>query len=256
MLMDMFEQGKVTTKDLDGMEAKWGDPVIVQQLLEKIAKREGIGNVLADGSDALGKKFNVDQEQIPTINGIEVTYHDLRSCYGMAIAYGFSCNGPSQHNALDAYNIQLGQPFPEIGVNVVDKFEISDVLAETMALAHDFRAFTNSAIYCSFCLFGETKMGKLIELATGNVYDVPTIKTTGKRIFELKRLFNLKMGLTGACDRLPAILTTATPDGGAEGKSPDWRTLFKMYYKARGWDDNGIPKPETLQMVNLEGIKF
>ncbi len=256
MLMDLFEQNKITAKDTDGIEAKWGDPVIAQKFIEKIVKREGIGNVLADGCNAVGKKFKVDQEQIPTINGLEVTYHDLRSCFGLAIAYGFSCNGPSQHNALDAYNILLGQPFPEIGVNVVDKFEINDTLAETMALAHDFRAFTNSAIYCSFCLFGETNMGKLIELATGNAYDIPTIKATGKRIFEMKRLFNMKMGLTGAGDRLPTILTTPQTEGGAEGKSPDWRTLFKLYYKARGWDEKGVPKPETLKALGLQGIKI
>ncbi len=255
MLMDLFEQNKVTASDLDGIEAKWGDPFVIQKFVEKIAKREGIGNVLADGADAVGKKFKVDQEQIPTINGLEVTYHDLRSCFGMAVSYGFSAHGPSQHNALDAYNILLGQPFPEIGVNVVDKFEINDTFAETMALAHDFRAFTNSAIYCSFCLFGETKMGKLIELATGNAYDIPTIKATGKRIFELKRLFNRKMGLTGANDRLPAILTTPQKTGGAEGKSPDWKLLFKLYYKARGWDDNGNQKPETLKALGLENIK-
>nr|HMF33020.1 aldehyde ferredoxin oxidoreductase family protein [Candidatus Lokiarchaeia archaeon] len=150
-LMDIFEQGKISVDDCDGIEPKWGDPALVQQLLEKIAAREGIGDILADGSDAVGRKFGIEQDQIPTVDGVEVTYHDLRSCFGMAIAYGIGPYGPS-HNALDAYNILLGQPFPEIGVNVVDKFEVNETLAETMMLSHDFRAFTNSLIVCSFCV--------------------------------------------------------------------------------------------------------
>jgi aldehyde:ferredoxin oxidoreductase len=254
-LLDLYERGVVTAADLDGIEAKWGDPDVARQFVEKIAARDGIGDLLAEGSDAVGRKFGVDQDEIPTVDGVETTYHDLRSCYGMTIAFGIGPYGPS-HNSLDAFQILLGQPFPEIGVNVVDKFEMNELLAQTMALAHDFRAFTDSIIFCSFCVFSESKMGKLIELATGNPYDIDGIKLVGKRNFELKRLFNLKMGLTSEWDRLPALLTNPVPDGGAAGRNPDWRPFFKLYYAARSWDENGVPTPDLLASIGLQDIVF
>ena len=254
-VLDLFERGIVTADDLDGIEAKWGEPAIAQQFLEKIAAREGIGDILAEGSNAVGRRFGVDLDEIPTVDGVETTYHDLRSCYGMTIAFGIGPYGPS-HNSLDAFQILLGQPFPEIGVNVVDKFEMNELLAQTMALAHDFRCFTDSLVICSFCVFSESKMGQLLELATGNPYDIPAIKTTGKRIFEMKRLFNLKMGLTSEWDRLPAILTKPLDDGGAAGRSPDWRPFFQLYYAARQWDETGVPRPELLESLGLQNISI
>jgi aldehyde:ferredoxin oxidoreductase len=255
LVMDLFEQGKVTADDMDGLEVKFGDPAVVLQLLHKIAIRDGIGDVLANGSDAVGAKFGVDQDQIPTVDHVEAPYHDLRSCFAMAISYGIGPFGAS-HCAADMYQVLLGQPFPEIGVNVVDKFEINEVLAETTALVHDFRAFTNSLIICNWAVFAESKMGRLIELATGIPMGIPEIKATGKRLIELKRMFNIKMGLDSSWDRIPQILVEPLKEGGTADKSPDWRRLFQLYYAARQWDENGFPKPEMLESLGLQDIVF
>jgi len=65
--------------------------------------------------------LHFSQGEIATVNGLEVTYHDLRSCYGMAIAYGIGPRSPS-HNACDTYMVLMGLPFQEIGIQNIDKF--------------------------------------------------------------------------------------------------------------------------------------
>ena len=97
-----FYLGNISLEEIDGIKPEWGNIKIAEKLLEKIVYREGIGDVLAEGSDFLAKKFNIPQDEIATVNGLEVTYHDLRSNYGMAIAYGIggAHKGPS-HNLCD-----------------------------------------------------------------------------------------------------------------------------------------------------------
>ncbi|HMF32008.1 MAG TPA: aldehyde ferredoxin oxidoreductase C-terminal domain-containing protein, partial [Candidatus Lokiarchaeia archaeon] len=66
----------------------------------------------------------------------------------------------------------------------------------------------------------------------------------------------LKMGLTSAWDRLPAILTAPLQEGGIADRSPDWQKLFQLYYAARQWDENGVPKPELLESLGLQEIQI
>ncbi len=90
LLMDLMERGKITADDLDGHEISWGDMDTVFILLEKIAKREGIGDVLAGGSYAVMNKFGIDPEEVAVIRKCEPTYHDMRAIMGQSIAYGIS----------------------------------------------------------------------------------------------------------------------------------------------------------------------
>ena len=89
-LMDLIEQGTITSENLDGIDLKWANMDAVFQLLEKIAYHNGIGALLGEGSMAIGKEFGIDPEQIAAIHNVEPTYHDMRAINGMALAYGIS----------------------------------------------------------------------------------------------------------------------------------------------------------------------
>jgi aldehyde:ferredoxin oxidoreductase len=82
----LCDKGLLTAADLDGINPQWGDITAALNLIPLIARREGIGNTLADGADAVGRKFAVTPDEIATVDGMEVTYHDLRSTFGMALA--------------------------------------------------------------------------------------------------------------------------------------------------------------------------
>ncbi len=253
-LIHHFEQGNITTNDIDGLKPEWGNIKVVEELLDKIVFKEGIGKVLAEGSNALAKKFNISQEEIATVNGLEVTYHDLRSNYGMALAYGIGLKGPS-HNLLDAYYVLLGLPLEEIGIKNIDKYNDNKEMAEVCSLIMDYRALYSSMIMCSFCNPLPSHNAELIQNTVGIKFGLEEVKLYGERIANMKRLFNIKMGLTPEDERLPKILTRPFNSGGSAGKTPDFAKLKKLFYKFRDWELNtGKPSKNKLEQLGLDTL--
>jgi len=250
-----YKQGNIESEDLDGLKPDWGNTEVAEKLLEKMVYRKDVGNLLADGSDALAKKFELSQDEIATVNGMEVTYHDLRSNYGMAIAYGMGLKGPS-HNLLDAYYVLTGVPLEEIGVEMIDKFSDNEDMAELCSLIMDYRALYSSMIMCSFCNPLPSQIAKLIEYTTGLKFGLNEVKLYGERIANLKRQFNIKMGLTSEEDRLPEILLDSFSEGGAAGKSPDFEKLKSLFYKFKEWDlTSGKPSIKKLKNLGLNNLQ-
>jgi aldehyde:ferredoxin oxidoreductase len=197
--------------------------------------------------------FNISQDEIATVNGLEVTYHDLRSNYGMAIAYGMggAHKGPS-HNLCDMYFVLMGIPFEEIDAPTVtlDNYSDGKEMAKTCSIIMDYRALYSSLIMCSFCNPLPSQVAALIEYATGIKFGINEIKLFGSRILTIKRLFNIKMGLTAADDKLPKILLRPFKEGGSAGKSPNFEQLKKYFYEHRGWDPI-TGKPSKDSMISL-----
>jgi aldehyde:ferredoxin oxidoreductase len=95
----------------------------------------------------------------------------------------------------------------------------------------------------------------VIQSATGLDFDIDRIKTTGERIYTMKRLFNLKMGLKPEDEKLPKILLEPLDEGGSAGKSPDFEKLKRLYYEIRDWDlDTGYPSQEKLEELGLNSL--
>jgi aldehyde:ferredoxin oxidoreductase len=253
-LIHHFEKGSINENEIDGLTPKWSDLKTIEQILEKIVNREGIGEILAEGSNALAKKFNISQEEIATVNGLEVTYHDLRSNYGMALAYGIGSKGPS-HNLLDAYYVLVGVPLEEIGIRNIDRYKDDEEMAEVCSLIMDYRALYSSMIMCSFCNPLPSQIAELIQNTVGFKFDLDDIKLYGERIANMKRLFNIKMGLTPKDDRLPSILTRPFESGGSAGKTPNFEKLKNLFYKFRNWEsDTGKPSKEKLVQLGLNSL--
>ncbi|MCP4760592.1 MAG: aldehyde ferredoxin oxidoreductase family protein [archaeon] len=252
LLMDNIEKGKISASDLDGIDLKWGNMDAVSKLIEKIAKREGIGDILAKGANATGKNFGIDQEQIATIKDAVPPYHDLRSSFGMAIAYAASPNYGASHCACDMYMTSLGQAFETLDIDSVDRFNDGAENAAASAKLMEYRAFTSSVIMCVFGNPQDTnKFAKLVELVVGIPFDLEKLKTMGDRILSLKRLFNLKMGHSPKDEKIPKILLTPL-EGGTEGKVPDMDKLMGEFYKYEQWDPvTGMPSAEKIERLSL-----
>jgi len=250
-----FYLGNISSKDLDNLKPEWGNIKVAETFLDKIVYREGIGNVLAEGSDFFATKFKIPQDEIATVNGLEVTYHDLRSNYGMAIAYGLggAHKGPS-HNLCDMYYVLMGIPFEEIDAPTVtlDNYAENEEMAKTCSIMMDYRALYSSIIMCSFCNPLPSQVAELIEHSTGLKFGLDEIKMFGERILNMKRMFNIKMGLTQVNDRLPQILLKPFSEGGSAGRSPNFEKLKKLFYRYRDWDlITGKPSENKLKFLNL-----
>lgn len=258
-LFYLYNQGVISKEDVDGLELNWGNSKAMLELVKKIAFREGIGNLAAKGSNALGKYFNVSREQIAAVKNLEVPYHDIRSCYGLALTYAFAPRGAC-HTSGDVFKTArkgTSIDYSSLGINKIDMHSNSKEMAKISALNHDYRALYSSLISCFFSNPNPEYMAGMIEGLFGYEFSVEDLKIAGERIFTLKRLFNLKMGLTPKDEDLPEILLTPTQEGAAKGRVPDFKQLKRYYYDLRDWDPNtGIPSSNKLKKLGLNDISF
>lgn len=108
---------------------------------------------------------------------------------------------------------------------------------------------------CSFCNPLPSQNAALIEYATGLKFGLKEIKLYGERIFNMKRLFNVKMGLDATYDRLPKILLNPFPEGGSAGKTPNFEMLKKYFYQYKDWDPvSGKPNEFKLKSLDLNNL--
>ena len=255
-LIHHYKQGNIKSENIEGLTPEWGDIGLIDSLLEKIAYRRGIGDLLAEGSNALGKYFAISQEELATVIGLEVTYHDLRANYGMAIAYGIggAYRGPS-HNACDPYFTLAGVPLEEIGMELIDKYSDGEDMAKYCSIDMDYRALYSSMIMCSFCNPLPSQNAAIIEAATGLKFGLDEVKLYGERILTMKRLFNNKMGLIAEDDKLPEILLRKFKTGGSANRSPNFQKLKSLFYKYKDWNsDTGIPSDSKLKSLGLKKL--
>lgn len=259
LLFKLYNEGRLDKNDLDGLGLEWGNHEGLVPLIKKIAFREGIGDLLAEGSDVVGERFNISQDEIATINKLEVPYHDIRSCYGMALTYLYSPRGAC-HTTADAYKALRKSneiDFTSIEVEKTAVHSNSKELVKSTANLQNYRALYSSLISCIFFNPPPQYMAEILNSLFGHEYDLHDIQNLGERIFTLKRLFNLKMGLTPNDETIPQILLTPKREGVVRGKAPDYRKLKRIYYDFRTWNPNsGAPKVNKLKELDLDKIDF
>lgn len=251
----LFNNGKIQAEDIDGLKPFWGEIEPALEMIKKISKREGIGNILADGSNKVGKKFKISPNDIATVYGMEVPYHDLRRCYGMAVGYALGTPRGPCHESCDLFFILIGVPLDSFGIKMIDWYRDDEEMAVIGALTQNYRAIYNSLILCNLANPLPEMLLNIVNAATGFDFNMEEFKTLGERIYMIKRLFNLKMGITPEDDKLPQILLNPVNEGGSAGKSPDFEKLKKAYYNYRTFDlKTGYPNQNKLKKLGLENL--
>jgi len=255
LIYHLYNEGKIKSEDIDGLEPDWGTIEPAIEMVKKIAFKQGIGKLLAEGSDAVGKQFSISQQEIATALGMEIPYHDLRHTFGMALTYSVGTPRGPCHNACDMYMALLGLPFEEIGIQMIDRQSDDEDMAKNCARLYDYRSLYSSLILCVFCNPKPSLVSNVIETGLGIDCSVNIIKTISERIYVMKRLMNLKLGLEPEDEKLPEILIRPLEEGGSAGKSPNFDKLKKLYYEVRDWDlETGKPSKATLQELGLNNL--
>lgn len=249
---EMFERGIITKAQTGGIEIRYGDIKTSHRLIEMIARREGFGDALAEGSASLAERFGVPQ-LAATVNRLEVAMHDPRAFAGMTVTYALSPCGGS-HMQGDMYGVDMGQQ-PALELNIIpgERLESSEEKGRISARQQAWRNLYNSVNLCQFMNPGVERFLGALNSATGWELNMDDLMTMGKRILTLKRLLNLRRGLTRADDRLPELLLKPLTGGGTEGSVPDVKLLLSSAYAEYGWDaQTGKPTQETLKELGLE----
>jgi aldehyde:ferredoxin oxidoreductase len=245
----MFDRGILSSKDTGGLELRWGDIQPCLELIEQIARREGFGALLALGSKALAAHFGVEELAVH-VNNLEVPMHDPRALGGTALVYVTSPRGAC-HNQSDYFQVELGGAIERLEIPMTDRFTDSGK-AHYIARHQDWRTVSNSLVMCVFASAHFQLVVDLLSAATGHEWCLEQMMQAGERAWNLKRLYNIRLGLTRASEKLPKLLLEALPDGGTEGHVPDVELMLKEYYAARDWDPvTGGPTPQKLESLGL-----
>jgi len=248
---EMFERGLLTAADTGGLEIRYGDTKMIHRLIEMIARREGFGDVLAEGSSALAEQFSVPELAV-TVNRLEVPMHDPRAFVGLAVTYALSPRGAC-HMEGDMYSVDTGQgPAFELGILPGDRFEATEERGRIAARQQAWRNLYNAMILCQFQNPGVERVLAALNSVTGWNLEPDDLMTLGKRIVTLKRMLNLRRGLSRTDDRLPDLLLRPLNNGGTEGTTPDLDVLLSAAYAEYGWNpETGKPTQDTLERLGL-----
>jgi aldehyde:ferredoxin oxidoreductase len=248
----MSERGILGPGDTGGLEIRYGDVGMIHKLIGLIARREGFGDVLAEGSATLAERFGVPELAV-TVNRLELPMHDPRAFVGMAATYALSPRGGC-HMEGDMYGVDMGQgPAIELGILPGNRFEATPEKGAIVARHQAWRNLYNALTLCQFQNPGVERLLAVLNAATGWGLKLDDLTTLGKRIVTLKRVLNFRRGLTRADDRLPGLLLQPLEEGGTEGTVPDMEVLLSGAYSEYGWDpETGMPTPRILEGLSLD----
>ncbi len=243
--MECFEKGVMTRDDFDGLEPRFGEDEDYLRLIEKIAYRDGVGDLLAEGvmraSEKIGKG---SQDFAMHSKGMEFPGYEPRGSPGMGLAYATSDRGACHQRAWTV-NAEL---------KMEERFS-AEGRAKLVKETQDERASAYSMTLCDFVPIGVETFLELFNTATGfNLTEEEYLKA-GERTWNMSRMFNVREGVSRKDDSLPRRLYEPLPDGPTKGNAFTEEMFNRMldeYYELRGWDEDGIPTEEKLKELDLE----
>lgn len=252
--MECFERGILTKSDFDGLAPRFGDAEAAIALLDKIIRREGIGDLLAEGSKRAAEQVGQNSLDFAMqVKGMEMAGYDPRSLKTMGLGYAVGTRGAC-HNRSPGYSPDTSE--------TVDRFKGEAGRGPILVELEDKAALFDSLVWCKFIrkVFDDfyEEASHFYQIVTGLDTSPEMLKLTGERICNLKKAFNIREGWTSADDWLPRrVLREAMPSGPGEGvhmTQEELQTMIADYYAARGWTPDGLIPEEKLVALGLVDI--
>ena len=251
-LMECYEKGLVSKDSVDGMDFSFGNGDTVIEAIKKTAYREGVGDLLAEGTKRMAQKIGKGSEKFAiNVKGLEIAGHSPRALKSMSVGYATATRGGSHHDSRPTY---------EYGLK--DK----RTLEGKAKIAVDSSNWTTIGDSLIICHLMEKVMGiflsenhvAMVNLVTGFGIDLPELTRIGERIYNVERAFNIREGFSRKDDTLPwRIMNEPIKTGGSKGaqaKPEELEKLLDQYYEMRGWQKDGRPSKEKLKELGLEHI--
>ncbi len=257
--MECYQRGILTPEHTNGLEIKFGDPDLVVQLVQKIAMRDGIGDLLAEGTRIMSQRLGHDSGRFAMhVKGLELPAYDPRAAKICGLGY-VTANRGGDH--MTAY-IE-GPTFIDVPFLLVEDSSIKDPLVADPQEAKVVVDMENAlAVYdatggCKFMgiLLSAEDIVELIASATGWDYGVEDFRKSGERIYNLERVYCVREGIDRDQDILPErLMEEPLTGGGAQGmliESDSLEMMKEAYYELRGWD-TATGKPTVAKLEELE----
>jgi aldehyde:ferredoxin oxidoreductase len=252
--MEAFERGLITERDVGG-SLKWGDGKAVHALIEKIARREDLGDVLAEGVASAAEHIGgIAPEFAVHVKGLEPPAHDPRAKMTVAIGFATSNRGACHLQAF-THDFEEGVVIEDLGSPALTDRFITEGKAENVFRMQNLMSMFDSLTACKFSLFGGMTvkpLAQFVSQVTGWDFDDGEFMKTGDRLYCLKRMYNVRLGLSRKDDVLPPRMFVHKRGGGTN-ELPAINVMLAEYYEYRGWDEFGIPTAGRLADLGLAG---
>jgi aldehyde:ferredoxin oxidoreductase len=243
--MEAFEKGIITPADTGGIQLDFGSGEAVFEMIKKIAARDGIGDILAEGSRIASQKIGKGSEYFALQTaGMELSGVNIKGCSSMGLALATA--DFASHTRLWTATMEMNKELTFENVPKIVKDGQDEVNAR------------NSLVVCDFLPFGFDRLSQVLNKMTGLNTSADGLKELGEKISNITRMYSIKNGRTRGGDTLPArFFEEEHLSGIFEGKHLTrelWDQWLDNYYKERGWDNDGVPSEDTLKRLNLEQL--
>jgi aldehyde:ferredoxin oxidoreductase len=256
--MECYEKNLITQADTGGIELKWGKADVMLQLLELIARREGIGAVIAEGTTRMAAKFGHGSKDFAVnVKGLDAAMHDARAMLGLRIGYGLNPHGADHCLAMGGGTSPMGlSNYNQFGILTPVKEDFGPKRIALFKLNHCIAVLNDSMALCIMPNISSDQKVELLRAVTGWNTGWVEMLEIGERILTTMRLYNLREGFTAADDELPQRYYDRKTDGILSTKDPADKAVMARargyYYYYMGWDPQGVPTPETLARLGIE----
>jgi aldehyde:ferredoxin oxidoreductase len=245
--MECNEKGLLSKTN--GLDLKFGNEDAMVEMVKKIAYREGLGDLLAEGVKRAAESIGQGSDVFAIhVKGMELPGYEPRGTWGMALAYATADRGGCHQRAFTP-GAELDGALPRFS---------TEKLAGFVKSVQDERSSCFSLVVCDFVPLSVEDCVNLLNLATGFSMTTTEYLIAGERIWNLARVFNLNSGITRQDDCLPLRFhQEKLPSGAAKGQAipiEDFNKMIDEYYQMRGWDVEGIPTNEKLSSLGLSKI--
>ncbi len=264
--MECYEKGFLTSDDTQGIELTFGNAEAMLKVIHLIAQREGIGDLLADGTAVAAKKIGHGSEAFAiNVKGLELPMHEPRLSKGLGLGYMVNPHGADHVDSM--IDILMSSQGEQPQVTIPDTIPLGfgpvplrDIGPRKIALSKVYqckRILYDSLVLCFILPYSFAQLAELTSSVTGyNTSETEQIRVA-ERILTMFRIFNVREGFTAADDKLPARFFESADSGPLSNVSLNYEEMEKAkryYYLMMGWDENGTPMPEKLEELEIDHL--
>ena len=256
--MECTQRGLISSKDTDGIDLRFGNAGALIEMIERIARREGFGDVLAEGSRRAAEQIGGDAIRYALqIKGQEVAMHDPRVKYGHGLGIAVSPTGADHMHSLHDSNYQTDGGIADLKpLGVLEPLPFDDISTAKVRMVRQamvWRQTYNLTGICYFHAWTPRQMSEIVAAATGWNTSVMELWLAGERAYDMARAFNAREGFGPEDDRLPPRLMEKLPEGPVAGKvytEEQFRGSVAKFYELMGWD----PRTAAPTRAKLEDL--
>lgn len=266
-IMEAYQEGIVNKAKLDGIEVVFGNANALLTLIHKIANREGVGDILAEGPRFVINKFNIPREKSIDVKGSPVPAHEPRIKKSLALTYSVVpigadhvCTGHDTYLTPETHQI-LRNSMKAIGLlEDLVPYRLNSKTVRFVYYSQVLFALLDSLSICIRVweyLIKSIEVPECVNAITGWETSLWELMKVGERSINLQRIYNFREGLDSKDDTLPERFFKALEnekDNTNIISQKDWEECKQLYYAMAGWDDTGFPRDAKLLELDMEWV--